>query len=93
MIIKKIAPKSLGKVLGMLYGFMGLIFGLIFAVFSVIGFSGGVYDPMNALLFGVMAIIFLPLVYGSMGFLFGLIMAFLYNFSASWSGGIEIETE
>lgn len=93
LTVKKIKATSLGKVCGALYGLMGLIFGIIFALFMVVGFEGSPYDPMMGFVYGVGAIIFLPFLYGLMGFLAGLIMAFLYNISASWSGGIQIETE
>ena len=45
------------------------------------------------MMFGVGAIIFLPLFYGVMGVVLGAISAGLYNLIAGMLGGIEVETE
>lgn len=45
------------------------------------------------MLFGVGAIIFLPIMYGIMGFIGGAIMAFVYNVVAGIAGGVELELE
>lgn len=89
--LMKIGALSLGKLFGILYALMGLISGIFIALFSLVGFftssnNIGVLGP----LFGVGAIIFLPLFYGVMGFILGIISAFLYNVIANWVGGIDI---
>lgn len=45
------------------------------------------------MLFGVGAIIALPVFYGIMGFIGGIIMALLYNFTTGVIGGLEVEVE
>ncbi|MBI2107820.1 hypothetical protein HYT54_01725 [Candidatus Woesearchaeota archaeon] len=92
--IKKIGILSLGKIMGILYALMGLILGAILSLISLIGSAlssngFGIFIGM----FGIGAIIFLPIFYGVIGFVFGLITALLYNLVASWIGGLEIETE
>lgn len=89
MQIKRISPKSLGKVLGLLYAILGFIFGAVMSVISVAttGFEGA------GMMFGVGAIVFIPIVYGLGGFVGGYITAWIYNFAAKRVGGIEIETE
>lgn len=45
------------------------------------------------MLFGVGAIIAVPVFYGIMGFIGGIIMAMLYNLTTGLIGGLEIEVE
>jgi len=90
--IKEIGPLSCAKIFGVLYGLMGLIFGAIMSLFSLVSSIALLDMPrMFGVLFGIGAIIFLPLLYGVLGFISGLIMAYLYNIIASWVGGLEIK--
>ena len=92
--IKKIGVLSLGKILGILYAIIGLIMGIFFTLFALVGLvssSGGL--GTLRILFGVGAIILLPIFYGVLGFVSGILMAFIYNLVASWIGGLEVETE
>ncbi len=92
--IKRIGVLSMGKIYGMLCAIMGLIFGAIMTLVSLVGLAiSSSSTGMFGVLFGVGAIIFLPIVYGVMGFIMGLITALLYNLIASWVGGLEVETE
>jgi hypothetical protein len=97
MIIRRVKPLSLGKMLGAIYGTIGMIAGLIISLVSVLGFAiGSVAAPdqlgnMVGLLFGVGAVVFIPLVYGALGFVGGLIAALIYNWVARVVGGVEIE--
>jgi len=94
--ISRIGVLSLAKMLAVLYAFLGLFFGGILTLFSVMGAAlGGAAGKdsggMVAMLFGVGAVIILPIVYGCLGFVGGLIMAALYNLVAKVMGGLEIE--
>lgn len=97
MIVRRVKPLSLGKILGAMYVTLGLIAGLIISAVSVLGFAiGSVAAPdelgnMAGLLFGVGAVVFIPLVYGTLGFIGGLIAALVYNLIAGVVGGLEIE--
>ena len=92
MVVKSVGVLSVGKVLGCLYALFGLIFGGLFTLISLAGFAvGGPDAGPAALLFGVGAIIILPVFYGVMGFIGGIISAAFYNLVASIAGGIEIE--
>lgn len=97
MIVRRVKPLSLGKILGAMYVTLGLIAGLIISSVSVLGFAiGSVAAPdelgnMAGLLFGVGAVVFIPLVYGTLGFIGGLIAALVYNLIAGVVGGLEIE--
>ena len=89
---------SCGKVLGILYALLGLLIGAIVSLLSVVGAaigraSGESPEAFLGLLFGVAAIVAMPLLYGGMGFIGGLISAFLYNIVAGFVGGLEVELE
>ncbi len=43
--------------------------------------------------FGVGALLFMPIGYGVLGFVVSLVLAALYNVVAKFAGGIEIQTE
>jgi hypothetical protein len=45
------------------------------------------------MLFGVGAIIILPIFYGALTFVFALIGAALYNAVAGWVGGVEMDLQ
>jgi hypothetical protein len=77
---------------------MGFFIGLIFSVFALAGAAGGAFEdaPGGAvfgLLFGVGAVVALPLFYGLLGFLCAAISAGLYNVLAKFVGGIELQLE
>lgn len=97
MTVHRMGVFSAAKILGVLYALLGLIVGLFFTCFSLFGAlaatsafgdSGG--GALGAL-FGVGAIIILPIFYGVIGFIGGALMAFLYNIVSGWVGGIEID--
>ncbi len=98
MIIKRVRPVPLGKMLGVLYAIFGLLFGLLFSLiaFASPAFSTASHQqpfPGLSLFFGVGAVFFLPISYGLLGFLGGLITAALYNGLAKVLGGIVIDVE
>jgi hypothetical protein len=97
MVIRSVGVLSCAKVMGAMYVFVGLIVGGIFAMLSILGGlaagpRGNQGEPF-ALLFGVGAVIILPLVYGGMGFIGGIIMGAIYNLVAGTIGGLEIQLE
>jgi len=100
MIIRRVGVLSLGKVLGVLYAGIGLILGLIFSLLSVLGAAFGAAlndaggpEAMFGALFGIGAIILLPILYGVLGFLSGLLTAALYNLTARLVGGLELDVD
>lgn len=97
MVIRRVDPLSAGKIAGLLYAMIGLLFG---AVFSVIGMAGATFAsesgdgaPFLGALFGVGAIIVLPIFYGVLGFIAFAIGAVLYNVLAGMVGGLRVEVE
>jgi len=96
MIVRRIGAWSVGKVYGAMMATLGLIFGACIALFSLVG--AGIVGANNpdmpswlGAVFGVGAVIFLPLFYGGMGLVMGALMAFLYNIFAGMVGGIDLD--
>ncbi len=94
MELKRVGILSGAKVLGLLYAALGLIFGGIFSFVSVLGAAAGSgRGGAGGLLFGVGAVIILPIFYGIVGFIGGALTAVLYNLIAHVAGGLELEFE
>ena len=94
MQLKRIGAVSLARLAAGLYAVIGLIIGAIFALAALAGAAvAGDSSPMIGLLFGVGAVVFLPLIYGVLGALGALLIAGLYNLMAGWLGGVEVTLE
>jgi hypothetical protein len=94
MVIKRVGPLSVAKVVGILYAAIGLLIGAGFSLIAMTGaslFGGREGGGAAALVMGVGAIVIFPVLYGGFGFIGGLIMGALYNVVASMVGGIEVE--
>jgi hypothetical protein len=97
MVLKRIGPVSAAKITGTLYAVMGLVIGIFFSLFSVLGMtvaSGAQSeDRIFGLLFGIGAVLVLPVFYGVLGFVSTLVMAAIYNGLARLLGGVVLEFE
>ncbi len=96
MILKRIAPLSLAKVFGLVYALMGLLIGALISFFALIGAFAAAQSQGGeafAFLFGVGAIIILPVFYGVLGAIGGFLLALFYNLVARVAGGVELEFE
>lgn len=99
MIVKRIQPLSLAKVMAVVYGGLGLIVGALFSFFAIVGsafaqaLEQGAPPAFFGLIFGAGAIVVLPLFYGLLGFVGGFIVSGLYNLSVRFTGGLELEVE
>jgi hypothetical protein len=97
MQLKRIGPLSLARLAAGLYGAIGAFAGLVFALAALVGttFAHEASDanPVLGLVFGVGAIVFLPLIYGVLGAIMALVVAALYNLLAGWLGGVELTLE
>ena len=94
MVIKSVGAFSLAKIMGTLYAIVGLVFGGLISLVAVAGMSfGGSRAGFGGALFGVFAVIALPIFYGCLGFVFTLIGGWLYNMASGIVGGVEFETE
>lgn len=100
MNLRRIGVMSAAKLAGVMYAIIGLIVGLVVALISMIGAGIAANAPHEAgvpswigPLFGVGAIVLLPILYGVLGFVMGAITAAIYNFVAGISGGLQLEFE
>ena len=95
MVITRVNAFSVAKVAAVLYAGIGLIAG---ALVSLVGMAWG-HAIANTeggaffgAIFGVGAIIIMPICYAIIGFIFSFIAASLFNVAAGMTGGIEVET-
>ena len=94
MVIKRVGPLSCAKITGTLYAILGLLLGAVLSLIAMAGVAIGNAPFTNlGAVFGVGAVIVLPILYGGVGFVSTLIGAWLYNVLAGWVGGVEIEVE
>lgn len=94
MVLKRVGPGSLARILGVLYAVMGVIIGGFMALATLIGSAvGGGSMPFGGAFFGVAAILWAPVLYGVMGVVTGLLSATLYNWLAGVMGGVEVTIE
>jgi hypothetical protein len=94
MTITRVGPLSVAKIAGLLGAVIGLLAGAFVSLFSMAGAFGaraGEDGAFFGALFGVGAIILLPIFYGCMAFVMTLIQAALFNIAVGMVGGIEIE--
>ena len=93
MTITRVGPLSVAKVAGLLYVIMGLVFGAFVSLAAMVGAFAANDESAGAFgaLFGVGAIILLPIFYGCLGFVMTLIMAALFNVATGIVGGVEVD--
>ena len=95
MTITRVGPLSCAKIAGLLYVILGLIFGAFISLAAMAGAFASGDEGAGAFgaLFGVGAIILVPLFYGCIGFVMTLIMALLFNLAAGMVGGLEVDAK
>lgn len=97
MVIRHIGVWSAARMYAAVSAAAGLFFGLCLAALSVVGAGlGAPGDDAPAWLapvFGMGAIVALPLFYGVMGLVAGAIGSAIYNVFASVVGGLEIDIQ
>ena len=97
MVVRRVGVWSVARIYGALSGAIGLVAGVILALFSVVG--AGLAAQTSEVpgwlgpVFGVGAIVALPLFYAVMGILAGAFCAVLYNLFAGMVGGVELHIE
>ena len=87
----------MAQIVASIYGIFGLIVGIFFSLAAFAGYaiSDEVAESASWLgpLFGVGAILALPVIYAIMGYLGGLIGAWVFNNVCQTMGGLKIEVE
>ena len=91
-VLKRIDPASAGKLIGAIYAVLGLIIGSFVSLAAALRVvkTPAADDGFIAPLFGVAAVILLPLVYGLLGLISGFIGAALFNIFAGMVGGLTL---
>jgi hypothetical protein len=98
MTLRRIGVLSAAKLSCILYAAIGLLFGALVTLGAVIAsvFGLGSQESMSglgSLLFGMGAIVSLPILYGLIGLVSGAFASALYNLVAGWIGGLELDLE
>jgi hypothetical protein len=99
MVIRRIGVGSVAKIAGLLYAVAGFLMGACFALLAMVGAGIGAASSDEstplwlAPLFGVGAIVSLPILYGLLGALFAALGALIYNVVAGMVGGVQLEVE
>jgi len=104
MVIRQVGVWSVARLYGGLSAVMGLLFGACFAVVAMVGggmaavaensgAGSGFASGMLGAMFGVGAIVILPIFYGVLGIIMGALSAALYNLCAGMFGGIEVDIQ
>lgn len=98
MVIRRVDPISCAKVMAAVHAAFGLLLG---ACFTLVGLAVGSgiasasddlpFGPGMGMLFGVGAILLLPIFYGIAGFVGGAIGALIYNMAAGVVGGLQVD--
>jgi hypothetical protein len=96
MILHRIGVLSCAKVFGAVYAGIGLVVGFFFSLIGILQamFLGGTDLGNGAaafgFLFGIGAIVIMPVAYGVLGFVGGALGAFIYNLVSGVVGGMEL---
>ena len=100
MVLKRVGVWSAARVAAAIYGGLGLIIGSILALASLVGagFAAAAFDQDSppaflGVIFGVGAVIFVPILYGLFGAIGAAISSALYNLVARTVGGVELELD
>ncbi|HUR20368.1 MAG TPA: hypothetical protein VMZ90_06125 [Vicinamibacterales bacterium] len=96
MVITRVNALSVAKVAAVLYAGIGFLLGALFSLIGMVGVGAALSGQEGAgfisALFGVGAIVIMPICYAIIGFIFSFIAASLFNVAAGMTGGIEVET-
>jgi hypothetical protein len=105
MIIRRVGVWSVAKLYAGIMGTFGLLVGIVIALLSTLGgVAGALASDANArgaglaagglgAVFGIGAIIIMPICYGIGGVIAGSLGAALYNLFAGIFGGVEVEVQ
>jgi len=94
-IVKRFEPISVMRIAAICYAVLGVFEGVIFSIFfATIPFAGktaGTPPRFLGPIFGVLSIFVFPPLFAAMGAITGGLGATVYNVSAKYVGGVEIE--
>lgn len=95
-VVKRVAPASLGKMVGGVYALIGLVMAVLAVPFLLLAAA---LDPTGSemawlgLGTGLAMVLVMPIMYGLLGLIGGALVAVVYNMLARPLGGIELQLE
>ncbi len=99
MRIRRVRIFSAAKAMGFLYAIIGLLSGAVAALVAPtlslenLALPSMLFGLPLPSVVGLASLVVLPFLYWIVGALFGALLAMIYNITAGWFGGIEIEYE
>lgn len=90
--IRRIGIWQMAKVMGVLYLLIGAVIAVVLAAIAAMGFSEVAGTRGFGTGMGARFLIGMPLLCSAIGFGVGAFVAAVYNFTARWTGGVEMET-
>jgi hypothetical protein len=96
MIVTRVSPWSVAKIAALLYGIIGLFVGAIMSAMALLfgtALAAQRNDAWIGTIFGVSAIVVMPILYGIGGGIMAAISALIYNVAARMVGGVRIDVE
>lgn len=90
-ILKRIQPASAFKIGVLVCAVFGLLAGIFCSAMALAAGPAARHAGMPFAV-GAFAIVLCPIFWGLIGGISALLGAFIYNFTARWLGGLEIET-
>jgi hypothetical protein len=93
VVIRRVGPLSCAKVVGLLYLILGFVFGGVLSLLAMAGLFAGEASRGTIIgaIFGVGAVVLLPICYAAFGFVMTLVMTWLFNLVVGITGGIEVD--
>ncbi|MBD0336887.1 MAG: hypothetical protein ICV62_15465 [Cyanobacteria bacterium Co-bin13] len=92
VILTKVDPFSLGRLLAAVLAVAGLLFGLIFGI-SLFLSSVTESQALRGVFFLIVSALAFPLIYGVLGLLLGYVGGLIYNLAAGTIGGIRLAVQ
>jgi hypothetical protein len=93
--IKRFEPLSVMKIVAICYAMLGFVEGavlsVVFASIPLAAKNGANMPRFLGPLFGVLSIVLFPILFAVMGAIGGGLGAVIYNVSAKYVGGIQVE--
>jgi hypothetical protein len=88
--VRRFDPQSVMKILAIIYGLLGGVEGVVISLAALLGLAARSGSNRFAL-FGVFAIVLVPILFAVIGAISGGLGAVIYNVAAKWVGGIHVE--
>jgi hypothetical protein len=89
--LKRVDVISVGKIMGLVYGFLALVFVPFILIAMITGLYGQTATGVGAGVVAIVLIIMVPVLYGGIAFVVGCVAGLVYNFIAGKFGGVKFQ--